>query len=76
MPLKPGTRLGTYERLALIGAGGMGEVHKAEDTKLNRIVASSFPGSGSAGWTFQGCQPWQVAGQPVLRVLTGAKGAP
>jgi eukaryotic-like serine/threonine-protein kinase len=39
MALAPGTMLGPYEIDALIGGGGMGEVYRARDTRLNRIVA-------------------------------------
>lgn len=39
MPLSPGDTLGPYELLAPIGAGGMGEVWKARDSRLNRDVA-------------------------------------
>ena len=37
--MTPGTRLGPYEVIAPLGAGGMGEVYKAKDTKLDREVA-------------------------------------
>src|SRR6202030_900860 len=39
MSVKAGTRLGPYEILSAIGAGGMGEVYRARDTRLDRIVA-------------------------------------
>ena len=39
MLLSPGARLGPYEVISAIGAGGMGEVYRARDARLNRAVA-------------------------------------
>jgi eukaryotic-like serine/threonine-protein kinase len=54
MPLGPGTRLGPYEIVSPLGSGGMGEVYKAKDTRLDRTVAIKV-------------LPSHVSGDPALR---------
>ena len=50
MPVKPGVRLGPYEVLSLLGAGGMGEVYRARDARLARDVAIKvLPEDSTAG---------------------------
>jgi serine/threonine protein kinase len=49
MPLIPGSRLGPYEIVGAIGAGGMGEVYRARDTKLGRDVAIKILTASFAG---------------------------
>ena len=48
MALQPGSTLGPYEIVSLLGAGGMGEVYRARDTRLDRIVAIKIIIDGDA----------------------------
>ena len=59
MSLPAGARLGPYQILAPIGAGGMGEVYRARDTKLNRDVPLQILPDAFAGDP----DPWR--GSPV-----------
>jgi serine/threonine protein kinase len=43
MPLSPGDQIGSYEIIALLGAGGMGQVYRARDVKLGRMAAIRRP---------------------------------
>ena len=54
MALPPGTHLGPYEIISPLGAGGMGEVYRAKDTRLDRTVAIKI-------------LPTQFAADPVLK---------
>ena len=49
MTLSPGARLGPYEIVGPLGAGGMGEVYKAKDTRLDRFVAIKVLPSEAVG---------------------------
>src|SRR5262245_25982661 len=48
MALAPGVRLGPYEAMSSLGAGGMGEVYRARDTRLGRYVAIKILSSGTS----------------------------
>jgi hypothetical protein len=68
MTISPGHRLGPYEILAPIGAGGMGEVYRARDERLKRDVAIAssgglvlYPTAGGEGRPVPGTSPDDVA---------------
>jgi eukaryotic-like serine/threonine-protein kinase len=66
MPLAPGVRLGPYEVVSPLGAGGMGEVYKARDTRLDRDVAIKVMSAATAGDSLLG-QRRCVKPAPCLR---------
>ena len=59
MSVTPGTTLGPYSVNAKIGEGGMGEVYRARDTKLDRdvvlkVLPQAFTADPETSWTFAG----------------------
>ena len=50
MPLNAGETLGPYRIVATVGAGGMGEVYRARDTRIDRTVAIKIVARSAAGW--------------------------
>ena len=73
MGLLPGTRLGSYEVIAPLGAGGMGEVYRVRDSRLERVVALKSPvrgdvaGAGTAGAVSPRSAAPRVAESPAYR---------
>jgi hypothetical protein len=65
MSLAVGTRLGPYEVLAKIGDGGMGEVYRARDTRLNRDVAVKIKSTSAQLSLFNVLLNWNPAAPPV-----------
>jgi eukaryotic-like serine/threonine-protein kinase len=79
--LTPGTRLGPYEVVASLGAGGMGEVYKARDTTLNRDVAIKILPEGfasdpeRAGRFTREAQTLAALNHPNIAAIYGIEGA-
>ena len=69
MALTPGTRLGPYEIVSLLGTGGMGEVYKATDTRLGRTVAIKTLASGHGDRFTQEARAIAALNHPHICVL-------
>jgi len=64
MPLSSGSRLGSYEILALLGAGGMGKVYRPKDTTLGRDVALVHDSAGAP-------RPYRASSSSMRAAATG-----
>src|SRR4026208_1782855 len=67
--LPPGTRLGPFEIVSAVGAGGMGEVYKALDTRLGRTVAIKTLNSDHAARFLQEARAIAALSHPHICVL-------
>ena len=67
MLLAPGTRVGPYQILASLGAGGMGEVYRARDSRLDRSVAVKILTS-SRGATLEELERFHREARAIARV--------
>ena len=67
MSLVVGQRLGPYEVLALLGAGGMGEVYRARDTSLGRVIVLKILPDGVAHFPYFN---WNTLRTTIMRSLS------
>jgi serine/threonine protein kinase len=73
--MQPGSRLGPYEMIDPIGAGGMGEVHRGRDTRLGRDVAIKvLPAESASGPLRSGTSPMELV--PIMWSISAGVASP